>query len=143
MRSGLRNSEQHAELGEHVYKVIQALNEATFKILKVILYYVPIGIFAILAETIGKQGLETILSLGNMIVVLYIALFVQVGIYLLLLVLFKTNPIEFFKYARTPMITAFATQSSSGTLPLTLDAGKNLGLFQKAFIVLVFHWGRR
>ncbi|WP_221568423.1 dicarboxylate/amino acid:cation symporter [Alkalihalobacillus sp. TS-13] len=131
--SALRNSEQHADLGEHVYKVLEALNEATFKILNVILHYVPIGIFAIVAETIGKQGLDTILSLGNMIFVLYIALFVQVGIYMILLLVFKTNPLDFFRHVRTPIITAFATQSSSGTLPLTMDAGKNLGLSKSLY----------
>ncbi|WP_261133418.1 dicarboxylate/amino acid:cation symporter [Bacillus sp. Marseille-Q3570] len=131
--SALRNSEHHADLGEHIYKGVEALNEATFKILNVILHYVPIGIFAIVAETLGKQGLDTILSLGNMIFVLYIALFVQVGIYMILLLVFKKNPLHFFRHARTPVITAFATQSSSGTLPLTMDAGENLGLSKSLY----------
>ena len=126
--SSLRSSESHAELGEHVYKVIEGLNEATFKIMNVVLQYVPIGIFAIIAKTIGNQGIDTILSLGNMIAVLYIALLVQVAIYVVFLVFFKVSPKEFFSKARTPMITAFATQSSSGTLPLTLNAANGLGL---------------
>ncbi|MBN8208777.1 dicarboxylate/amino acid:cation symporter [Bacillus sp. NTK071] len=126
--SALRTSAEHAELGEHLYKVVEGLNEATFKIMNVVLQYVPIGIFAIIAKTIGNQGLDTILSLGNMIAVLYIALLVQVAIYVIFLVFFKVSPKEFFSKARTPMITAFATQSSSGTLPLTLNAANGLGL---------------
>lgn len=126
--SSLRTSENYAELGEHVYKVVEGLNEATFKIMNVVLQYVPIGIFAIMAKTIGNQGIDTILSLGNMIAVLYIALLAQVAIYMVFLLFFKVSPKEFFSKARTPMITAFATQSSSGTLPLTLNAANSLGL---------------
>ncbi|KAA0563119.1 dicarboxylate/amino acid:cation symporter [Bacillus sp. CH30_1T] len=126
--SYLRSSTEHHELGEQVYKVVNGLNEATLAIMKVILQYVPIGIFAIMAVTVGKQGLDTLLSLGNMILVLYIALFVQIAIYIVALLIFKISPGSFFAQARTPMITAFVTQSSSGTLPLTLNAAKNLGL---------------
>ena len=131
--SALRNSEEYGQLGEHLYKVVEGLNEATFKIMNVILQYVPIGIFAIIAKTIGNQGLDTILSLGNMIAVLYIALIVQIGIYVLFLLLFKVSPKEFFSNASKPMITAFVTQSSSGTLPLTMNAAKGLGVSKSLY----------
>ncbi|WP_181350880.1 dicarboxylate/amino acid:cation symporter [Thalassobacillus sp. CUG 92003] len=131
--SALRGSKEHAALGEHVYKVINGLNEATFVIMNAILQYVPIGIFAIIAETIGNQGMDTILSLGNMVGVLYIALFVQIGIYILIMMLFKVSPRRFFAQARTPMITAFVTQSSSGTLPVTLNAADRLGLSKSLY----------
>ncbi|MCA0170645.1 dicarboxylate/amino acid:cation symporter [Bacillus sp. RAR_GA_16] len=131
--AALRNSEEHGDLGEHLYKVVEGLNEATFKIMNVILQYVPIGIFAIIAKTIGNQGLDTILSLGNMIAVLYIALIVQVGIYLLFLLFFKVSPRKFFSHANKPMITAFVTQSSSGTLPLTMNAAKGLGISKSLY----------
>lgn len=131
--SSLRTSKEHAELGEQVYKVVDGLNEATLSIMKVILQYVPIGIFAIIAKTVGNQGADTLLSLGNMILVLYVALIVQVGIYVIFLILSKIKPTKFFAQARTPMITAFATQSSSGTLPLTLNAAKNLGVSKSLY----------
>ncbi|RNF39877.1 dicarboxylate/amino acid:cation symporter [Planococcus salinus] len=126
--SYMRSSTELGDLGGHIYKTVNALNEATLLVLKVILQYVPIGVFAIMAETVGNQGLDTLFSLGEMVVVLYVALIAQVVIYTILLLLFKVKPGAFFKYARTPMITAFVTQSSSGTLPLTLDAAKNMGL---------------
>lgn len=129
----LRSSKEHAELGQHLYKVVDALNEATLAIMKVILQYVPIGIFAMIATTVGNQGMDTLLSLGDMILVLYVALFVQVGVYIVFMLLSKVNIGQFFAQARTPMITAFVTQSSSGTLPLTLNAAKNLGLSKSLY----------
>ncbi|WP_085993095.1 dicarboxylate/amino acid:cation symporter [Oceanobacillus senegalensis] len=131
--SWLRSSKEFGELGEHVYKVVEGLNEATLAIMKVVLQYVPIGIFAIIAETVGNQGMDTLTSLGNMIVVLYIALLVHVAIYILLMILFKVSPGRFFTHARTPIITAFVSQSSSGTLPLTLNAAKDLGLSKSLY----------
>ncbi|MBH9965954.1 dicarboxylate/amino acid:cation symporter [[Bacillus] enclensis] len=131
--SWLRSSEQFHELGEHVYKLAEGLNEAVLVIMKAVLQYVPIGIFAIMANTVGNQGLDTLVSLGNMVLVLYAAIAVQIGLYILFMIFFKISPGKFFKQARTPMITAFVTQSSSGTLPLTLDAAKNLGLSKSLY----------
>ncbi|TLS37005.1 dicarboxylate/amino acid:cation symporter [Pseudalkalibacillus caeni] len=131
--SALRSSDEHRVLGDHIYKVVDGMNEATFQIMNIILQYVPIGIFAIIAKTVGNQGLDTILSLGNMVAVLYIALFVQIGIYIVLMLLFKVKPGQFFAQARTPMITAFVTQSSSGTLPVTLNAASKLGISKSLY----------
>lgn len=131
--SYMRNSTELESLGEHLYKTVNALNEVTLLVLKAVLQYVPIGIFAIMAKTVGNQGLDTLISLGEMVGVLYIAILVQLVLYVLLLLVFKINPLDFFKQARTPMLTAFVTQSSSGTLPLTLNAAKNLGLSKSLY----------
>ncbi|HZH63043.1 MAG TPA: cation:dicarboxylase symporter family transporter, partial [Metabacillus sp.] len=71
--------------------------------------------------------------LGGMVGVLYIALLVQLGLYIIVLLLSKVPLRHFFSQARTPMITAFVTQSSTGTLPLTLNAAKNLGISRSLY----------
>ena len=131
--SSLRSSSQHSDLGEHVFKLMEGLNEATLSIMKVILQYVPVGIFAIIAKTVGSQGTETLLSLGEVVIVLYIALIVHIVFYIALLLMAKISPKKFFSHARTPMLTAFVTQSSSGTLPLTLNAAKNLNVSKSLY----------
>ncbi|HET7579472.1 MAG TPA: dicarboxylate/amino acid:cation symporter [Bacillales bacterium] len=131
--SVLRSSEEHHDLGENLYKVIEGLNEATMKIMQGILQYVPIGVFAIVAKTVGLQGMDTLVSLGGMVAVLYIALLVQLGLYIVFMLLSKVRIGKFFSQARTPMLTAFVTQSSSGTLPVTLNAAKGLGLSRSLY----------
>ncbi|MHC8515500.1 dicarboxylate/amino acid:cation symporter [Sporosarcina sp. ITBMC105] len=126
--SVMRSSEELRDAGESLLGTISALNEATLVILKAILQYIPIGIFAIIAQTVGNQGLNTLFSLGGMIGVFYIALFVHIILYVIVLILFRVKPLHFFKFVRTPILTAFVTQSSTGTLPLTLDAAKNMGI---------------
>ncbi|WP_227394921.1 dicarboxylate/amino acid:cation symporter [Jeotgalibacillus aurantiacus] len=131
--SYLRSSSEHQALGEQVYNVANGLNEATLTIMKGILQYVPIGVFAIVANTVGSQGLNTLLELGNVVAVLYVGIAVQIVIYILLMLAFKISPKAFFSQARTPMLTAFVTQSSSGTLPITLNAAKNLGVSKSLY----------
>lgn len=126
--SSLRSSDQLDEFGESVYKVVYGLNEATMSIMTVILQYVPIGVFAIVAKTVGEQGKDTLLDLGSMVLVLYAALLVHIGVYILFMVLTKVPLKRFFREAGKPVMTAFATQSSNGTLPLSLNAAKNMGI---------------
>ncbi|MGD7043099.1 dicarboxylate/amino acid:cation symporter [Jeotgalibacillus proteolyticus] len=131
--SYLRSKEETQAMGEQVYGVANGLNEATLFIVKGVLQYVPIGVFAIVANTVGTQGSGILLELWNVVMVLYVGIAVQIVLYTLVLVLFKISPAAFFKQARTPMLTAFVTQSSSGTLPITLNAAKNLGLSKSLY----------
>ena len=131
--SAMRSSEKHSSLGESLMTTVTALNEASLLILKVILQYVPIGIFAIIANTVGSQGIDTLISLSGMIGVFYLSLLVHIMLYAIFLLLFGVKPVQFFKLARTPMITAFVTQSSTGTLPLTLEAAKNMGISKSLY----------
>lgn len=131
--SAMRASENLGELGNSLLTTINALNEASLYILRAILQYVPIGIFAIMAKTVGSQGVDTLVSLGGMIGVLYIALLLQLVVYVVLLVLFGVKPMHFFKHARAPVITAFVTQSSTGALPLSLTAAKNMGISKSLY----------
>ncbi len=124
----LRQSEQQHALGEQLYQVIEGLNEVTLKVMAGVLHFVPIGVFAIVAKTVSQQGMATLVSLGDMVMVLYIALGVQLLIYCLIMMLFGVKLRTFFREARTPMATAFATQSSAGTLPLTINAAQRMGI---------------
>ncbi|SIS40061.1 dicarboxylate/amino acid:cation symporter [Salimicrobium flavidum] len=124
----MRSTEKFSEKAEKLYDIIDTLNELTLTVMKGILQYVPVGIAAILAGIVGQEGVNTLQELGGFIGVLYIALLVQLVIYIGILLITKTNLGGFFKEARTPMVTAFVTQSSSGTLPVTLNAANQLKL---------------
>ncbi|MCK0162991.1 dicarboxylate/amino acid:cation symporter [Marinobacter sp. S6332] len=129
----LRESDTHGEAGTRVYEVVSGLNEVTMKVMAGVLQYVPIGVFAIVASTAGEQGIATILALGDMVMVLYLALGVQLLVYGVLMRLNGVRLRDFIREARAPVATAFATQSSSGTLPLTLNAARRLGIPQSIY----------
>jgi len=122
----LRRSNATSASANALYHGIEGLNDATLTIMRAVLHYVPIGIFAIVADTVARQGTEALTSLAGMIGVLYIALLLQLCFYSGLLVVARCRVLTFWRAARSPVITAFATQSSAGTLPLTLDAADRL-----------------
>jgi len=129
----LRESDAHRESADKVYDVVSGLNDVTMKVMAGVLQYVPIGVFAIVASTAGAQGMATILALGDMVMVLYIALAVQLVVYAVLMRLNGVSLRDFIREARAPVATAFATQSSSGTLPLTLNAARRMGIPQRIY----------
>lgn len=129
----VRQSEAHGKNAERLYEMIEGMNAVTLKVMSGVLHVVPIGVFAIVAETVSRQGLETLLSLGDMVMVLYIALAVQLVIYCVIMRLFGVKLRDFFREARTPMTTAFATQSSAGVLPLTMNAARRMGIPQGVY----------
>jgi len=129
----LRESDAHRESADKLYGVVSGLNDVTMKVMSGVLQYVPIGVFAIVASTAGEQGMATILALGDMVMVLYIALAVQLVVYGVLMRLNGVSLRDFIREARAPVATAFATQSSSGTLPLTLNAARRMGIPQRIY----------
>lgn len=82
----------------------------------------PIGIFALLTKLVATQDIALLGTLAKFIVVI-IGTTLLHGFVVLPLVLFLitgVSPLFFFKGARESLITAFATSSSSATLPVTL-----------------------
>lgn len=129
----LRESPVHGDAARQVLKVVEGLNEATMLIMRAVLHYLPIGIFAIVAGTVAQQGTATITSLAGMVMVLYVALFVHAGLYGLAMLMSGASIGRFIRHARTPVVTAFATQSSSGTLPVSLNAASNMGISHRVY----------
>lgn len=123
--------EKIQRLGKSLVTFTNAGSEVTFRILHGILQYAPIGIFAIGASAIGEQGLGTLISLGKLTGAVYIAIVLQViFVYILLLRLYHIRVIPFLKNIREAIATAFMTQSSIGTLPITLKSAEEAGIQQ-------------
>ena len=134
----VRESDKHAALGDQLYRVIEALNEITLKVMAGVLQYVPIGVFAIVAKTAGEQGTDTILALGDMVLVLYIALAVHLVVYCGLMRAFGVRLTEFFREARTPMALRRRVVQALCHLLWMLPGAWG---FRSKFMALVFHSG--
>lgn len=123
------NDQKIKEMGNLLFTITNAGNEVISRILNGVLQYAPIGIFAISASTIGGQGLSTLISLGKLTGVIYLAFVAQfIFVYILLLRLFKIPIGEFFRNIKEAMATAFMTSSSLGTLPITIKSAKKAGI---------------
>ncbi len=93
-----------------------------FKIVNFILYFAPIGVFALIAQVVGTVGIDVVKELALLIVTIYIGCIIHaVVVYSGILGLCKLNPLVFFKKMIAPMAFAFSTGSSAATLPLNLQ----------------------
>jgi len=130
-------------LGEKAKPVINFFavsNEAIMKIVHLIIYFAPVGIFGLVAGKLGAVGggqafyLE-LSKLGKYALTVIVGLLIH-GIFVLPLLLFvftKRNPISYLYNMITALTTAFSTASSSATLPVTMECVEKKNLVsQKA-----------
>lgn len=108
------------ELAKPLYNLINALHKAMVNMALLILDYMPYAVIVLLANTIASQGMSSILEVGKFIIVLYVALFAQFLVQLLLLYLNGFNPIIFVKKSASILLMSFTTRSSVTCLPLTI-----------------------
>ncbi len=123
-------NERLRKAGETVYRVFDGLAEAMYKIVRGILEYMPIGVFALIGYVVAKYGPKVLGPLAVAVIALYVGLFIHIFVtYGGILAAFRLNILKFLKGAKEAMLTAFVTRSSSGTLPVTMRvAEENLGV---------------
>ncbi len=91
------------------------------KVLSVILYAAPVGVFALISSTIATQGLGLIVRLSWYVVGLLISSLIMVGFYLIVLILLKAEPAKFFSSLIPSFFLGFGTASSNAVLPMVLQ----------------------
>lgn len=121
--------------GGERFNSVRQISQQFFEIMMMLVGWVmklaPIGIFALLAKLIATEDLSVLSRLFEFaVVVTGTTIFHGLVVLPLLLWIFgKMNPITFFRGARAALVTAFATSSSSATMPLSLKcAQENLGV---------------
>ncbi|MFZ3578460.1 dicarboxylate/amino acid:cation symporter [Virgibacillus sp. DJP39] len=122
------------EKADPVYRFFDGLAEIMYKITWVIMKLIPIGIFGLLAPIIGEYGLSVLLPLIKLVTVVAIACIVHAVFTYSIAVktLGKMSPLKFFKGIAPATLVAFSTQSSSGTLPVTIQSAEdNLGVSKR------------
>lgn len=111
-------------------KVIEALDAICLKIITVVMYFTPVGVFASIAGVVHANGMETILALGGVLLALYITFILYVLIIYggIVKVVGKCSPVEFFKKVMPAALNAFGTCSSSATLPISKKCADDLDI---------------
>ncbi|HLS60660.1 MAG TPA: dicarboxylate/amino acid:cation symporter [Virgibacillus sp.] len=119
---------------EPVYQFFDGLAEIMYKITWMIMKLIPLGIFGLLAPIIGEYGLSVLLPLIKLVSVVAAACIVHAIIIYSIGVktLGNMSPWRFFKGILPASLVAFSTQSSSGTLPVTIKCSEDdLGVSKK------------
>lgn len=97
--------------------------EAMIQITHIILRFLPLGVFCLVAKVFLETGLPSLRSVGVFFgtALVGLAIFMFIALPLLLRFVAKVNPIHQFRAMFPALITAFSTSSSSASLPITLD----------------------
>lgn len=122
------------EKGKPVANLFDSMANVVYKLTAMIMQVAPIGVFGLMAWVVGQYGMGMMRPLLMVIVGVYLACIVHIGIVILgsVKLLGKLSPIKFLKGIISPFTFAFVSTSSSGTLPLSIAAAQeNLGVSRK------------
>jgi proton glutamate symport protein len=107
----------------------EGLAETMFKLVGIIMRFVPIAVGAALAVTVSHSGLTVLLPLLKLVGTLWGALIVFLLVALLPVALLARIPIRgFIRQVREPAIIAFSTTSSDAALPLAMQRMEAFGV---------------
>lgn len=109
------------EKADPFYKVVEAVNEISIKIISVVMLFTPVGVFCSIASVMYANGTSTIIALAGVLAALYITYILYVLIVYGGIVKFigKYPVGTFFKKVMPAALNAFGTCSSSATLPIS------------------------
>ena len=119
------------ENAKPVKEFLISANEVVNNVVKIIMYYAPIGLGCYFASFVGSFG-ETIVVGYLKTFIIYLV--VTVAFYFIMYTFYaflaggKTGVRRFWKNALTPTATALGTCSSAACIPSNIQASKNIGV---------------
>ena len=116
------------EKGKLVISVFDGINIAIMKIVHLVMYFAPLGVFALVSSKLGAAGggdlfLAELLKIGKFAITVILGLMIHALITLPAILFFvaKQNPLTYFKNMSNALTTALSTASSAATLPVTIE----------------------
>ena len=125
------------EQGQPVIAFFEGVNEVMMKIVGWLMYFAPIGIFALVAGRLGEAGggaafLGELQAVGTFVVVVLTGLALHFAILSGVAWVIARRGLAYLRSLAGALMTAFGTASSSATLPVTLEGVTEQGVSKKA-----------
>ena len=125
---------------ETTKNVIMNISEAMTQVVKWIISLAPFGIMGLVYESISTQGIESLLSYGQLIFLLVGCMIVYALVVnpLITFIVIRENPYPLvFKCLKDSGITAFFTRSSAANIPVNMALCKELGLNKDTYSISI------
>lgn len=119
------------EKGKPLLRVLESVSNTMHTLTHFVMLLAPIGVFALIASTVGSIGLKVIMPLLEFLLCNFIACLFQLFVVFTLSIKYlgKMGIIPFFRGMKDAIVLAFTTSSSSATLPVSLECTqKHLGI---------------
>ena len=115
--------------GKPVISFFDGLNEAVMKVVVWVMYFAPLGIFAMVASRLGDAGggeafWQTIIAVGWHVVTVLSGLAIHFLFLLAVLVFVAGRGLDYLVGMLRALLTALGTASSAATMPLTMECAR-------------------
>ncbi|PIP71884.1 MAG: sodium:dicarboxylate symporter [Nitrospinae bacterium CG22_combo_CG10-13_8_21_14_all_47_10] len=136
------------EPGKRAIEFFDTINSAIMKIVHLLMYFAPVGVFALIASKLGAAGggdlfLAELAKVAKYAGTVISALMIH-GLVVLPTILYVTtrrNPFNYFKNVAEALTTAFSTASSSATLPVTIECAEEYNQVSRKSALFVLPLG--
>src|SRR6185437_5715133 len=116
-------------LKKPILSFCESLAQVMFKVVALVMKFIPLGVGAAIAVTVGKSGIGVLRQLGVLVLSLYGSLILFAGLVLLPIAFFFRVPIrQFVNAVKEPWLIAFSTASSEAALPLAMQNMEKIGV---------------
>lgn len=123
--AALSLSKEDQALGERIAQGVETLNKLIMRLVRMVIRLTPYGVFALMIKMATTSKWADIVNLGSFIIASYLAILFMFLVHALILVLFKVNPVGYFKKVLPTLSFAFTSRSSAATLPLNIETQTN------------------
>ena len=117
-----RLSKKYLDVIKPFIDLVEAFYKIIVSVAMTVIKFLPYAVVVLLANTITARGLSSMISVVQFIVALYISVAIMFIIHLVIITINGLNPITYIKNAAEPLLLAFTSRSSLGTLPVTIEA---------------------
>ena len=125
------------ERGRPMVAFFEGMNDVMIKIVVWIMYFAPIGIFALVSSKLGDSGggehfWREILGVGKYMLTVIVGLTLHFFVLMTILIVVSRRGRQFIATMSKALITAFGTASSTATLPLTIECALEANVDKRA-----------
>ena len=117
-----RLSKKYLDVIKPFIDSVEAFYKIIVSVAMTVIKFMPYAVVALLANTITARGLSSMISVVQFIVALYVSVAIMFIVHLVIIAINGLNPITYIKNAAEPLLLAFTSRSSLGTLPVTIEA---------------------
>jgi proton glutamate symport protein len=115
--------------GKPVVDLAISVAEIMFKFTWYVMKLAPLGVFALIAFTVGKFGLGMLIPLAKLIGSLYFALILFIILLLACAsLIIRMNFFQLLRAIKEPILIAFSTASSEAALPIAMEKLEQFGV---------------
>lgn len=119
-----RMKKKYAEILNPFVQWVEASYKILISVAMTVIKLMPYGVIALLATTIISRGVSSLVDVVKFIVVLYLGVLLMLVVHLIIAMIHGVSPKQYITQGMEPLLLAFTSRSSLGTLPVLIETMK-------------------